>query len=104
MTPIHAIFVLHDPRNWAPDIQICVDLLRYGSPTKAAFCKSTECEGHGANRTPSAESEPLELVFCNPDLEWRGAYPKSRLGQGAFKEALQGVYTVKAVFDFAYYS
>ena len=95
MTPIHAVFVLHDPRNWAPDVQICVDLLRYGSSTRAAFCKSSERQGHEANTICSEESEPVDLVFCNPDLEWRGSYSKPRLGQGGFMEALQGVYTVR---------
>jgi len=98
--PIHAVFVLHDPRNWAPDIQICVDLLRYGSSTRAAFCKSSEHEGHEVDTTCSEESKPVDLVFCNPDLEWRGSYPKPRLGQGGFREALQGVYTVSDFFTF----
>ena len=104
MTPIHAVFILHDPRNWAPDIQICVNLLRYGSSTKAAFCKSVEFKGREANQPRPGESDPVDLVFCNPDLEWRGSYPKARLGQGGFREALQGVYTVRAFFGFAYYS
>lgn len=76
-TPISAIFVFHDPRNWALDIQIICDVIQsngiiggpYGKPTK-----------------------PVELVFCNPDLIWRCDFPRPRLGQGAFKEAFQAVY------------
>ncbi|KAK0473137.1 HAD-like domain-containing protein [Armillaria luteobubalina] len=76
-TPISAIFVFHDPRNWALDIQIICDVIQsngiiggpYGNPTKF-----------------------VELVFCNPDLIWRCDFPRPRLGQGAFKEAFQAVY------------
>ncbi|KZV96288.1 HAD-superfamily hydrolase [Exidia glandulosa HHB12029] len=36
---------------------------------------------------------PPELVFCNPDLVWRGQFHRVRLGQGAFRDAFQAVYT-----------
>ncbi|KAG8764973.1 hypothetical protein FRC15_007298 [Serendipita sp. 397] len=35
--PIAAAFVFHDPRNWAPDVQILLDIVRYGSQTLPAF-------------------------------------------------------------------
>ena len=38
------------------------------------------------------DQPPPELIFTNPDLVWRGQFPRVRLGQGAFKEALQAVY------------
>ncbi|EJD35630.1 HAD hydrolase [Auricularia subglabra TFB-10046 SS5] len=72
-TPIEAVFVLHDPRpSWFLEIQVVTDILRSQYLTAAA--------------------PPPKLVFCNPDLLWRGQFPKSRLGQGGFREALMGVY------------
>ncbi|KAG6857775.1 hypothetical protein H0H87_004191 [Tephrocybe sp. NHM501043] len=44
--------------------------------------------------------EPVEVVFCNPDLLWRSDFARPRLGQGAFKEAFQAVY--KAVTGATY--
>ncbi len=44
-------------------------------------------------------NEPVELVFCNPDLIWRSDFPRPRLGQGAFKEAFQAVYKARRVFE-----
>lgn len=36
----------------------------------------------------------VDLVFCNPDLIWKSDFDRPRLGQGAFKEAFQGVFKV----------
>ena len=43
---------------------------------------------------PSDSAPPVELVFCNPDLQWRSEFPRPRLGQGAFREAFQAVFKV----------
>jgi len=43
------------------------------------------------------QEELVELIFCNPDLIWRGAYVRPRLGQGGFREALQGIHQVGVV-------
>jgi len=40
------------------------------------------------------QQNPLELVFCNPDLIWRSDFNLPRLGQGAFKVAFQAVFRV----------
>lgn len=42
-------------------------------------------------------SNPIEVVFCNPDLLWQSDFPRPRLGQGAFKEAFQAVYKVHVI-------
>ncbi|KAK0195670.1 HAD-like domain-containing protein [Armillaria mellea] len=76
-TPISAIFVFHDPRNWALDIQIICDVIQSNGIIGGPYGGSTK---------------PVELVFCNPDLIWRCDFPRPRLGQGAFKEAFQAVY------------
>lgn len=36
----------------------------------------------------------VDLVFCNPDLLWKSDFDRPRLGQGAFREAFQGVFKV----------
>jgi ribonucleotide monophosphatase NagD (HAD superfamily) len=41
-----------------------------------------------------APENPVDLVFCNPDLIWRNDFPRPRLGQGAFITAFQAVYKV----------
>lgn len=103
--------VFHDPRNWAPDIQIALDVVRYGSATRSAFVRQEnrppESKSYREDPGPSGEGEmglsggkPVELVFCNPDLIWRGAYGRPRLGQGGFREAFQGIHTVRCYFSF----
>ncbi|EPQ54702.1 HAD hydrolase [Gloeophyllum trabeum ATCC 11539] len=78
-TPISAAFVFHDPRNWALDVQILCDLVQSGGII-------------GAPYLPVSEQNKVDLVFCNPDLLWRAAFDRPRLGQGAFREAFQAVY------------
>lgn len=78
MAPISAIFVFHDPRNWALDIQIIIDVIQSRGVIDGA--------------RPPDGAPPVELVFCNPDLLWRSEFPRPRLGQGAFREAFQAVF------------
>jgi len=80
MTPISAIFVFHDPRNWALDIQIIIDVI--------------QSRGIIDRLRPEDGATPVELIFCNPDLLWRSEFPRPRLGQGAFREAFQAVFKV----------
>ncbi|KAH8984516.1 HAD hydrolase [Lactarius akahatsu] len=77
-TPISAIFVFHDPRNWALDVQIMMDII--------------QSRGIIGSSGPLVSAPPVELVFCNPDLQWRSEFPRPRLGQGAFREAFQAVH------------
>ncbi len=89
-TKIDAIFVFNDPRDWALDIQIIVDLLlsRDGVP-------GTYSPKNGRADLPGAgwqqDGQPA-LYFSNPDLFWSAQYPLPRLGQGAFQAALAGVW------------
>lgn len=78
--PIGAIFVFHDPRNWALDIQVMCDVLRSGGVIGAPPYVS-ECA-----------RKPVDLVFCNPDLVWKSEFDLPRFGQGGFKEAFQAVF------------
>lgn len=72
-----AIFVFHDPRNWALDIQIMCDVIQgiIG----------------GSHETNHAR-KPVDLVFCNPDLIWQSYFEAPRMGQGAFRVAFQAVF------------
>ncbi|KAL1746409.1 HAD-like domain-containing protein, partial [Schizophyllum fasciatum] len=79
--PISAVFVFHDPRNWALDIQILCDIVQSGGII-------------GGPHLPPAQqlARPIEIVFCNPDLIWKSDFARPRIGQGAFREAFQAVY------------
>lgn len=69
-TPIDAIYVYHDPRDWGLDSTVIIDILRGQSPIAKK-----------AGKTP--------LYFSNPDILWASAYAHGpRLGQGAFRELL----------------
>lgn len=87
-TPIAAVFVFHDPRNWALDIQILCDVFQsdgiIGGPYGA---------GLAVDAQPGKPQHP-ELIFCNPDLLWKSNFERPRLGQGGFRIAFQAVYKV----------
>ncbi|TFK48616.1 HAD-superfamily hydrolase [Heliocybe sulcata] len=80
-TPISAVFVFHDPRNWALDVQVLCDVVQSGGVIGGPYLPIEE----------QLKSGP-ELVFCNPDLLWRSDFERPRLGQGAFREAFSAVY------------
>ncbi|EAU91552.2 hypothetical protein CC1G_02041 [Coprinopsis cinerea okayama7 len=77
---ISAVFVFHDPRNWALDVQILCDIIQSGGVVG------------GPPMPIESISNPVNVVFCNPDLIWRSDFPQPRLGQGAFREAFQAVF------------
>ncbi|KAF8906464.1 hypothetical protein CPB84DRAFT_386547 [Gymnopilus junonius] len=72
-TPISAIFVYHDPRNWALDIQVTCDTILSGGIIG------------GPSRPLEQQKAPVKLVFCNPDLLWKSDFERPRLGQGRSK-------------------
>ncbi|KAF5385856.1 hypothetical protein D9615_002350 [Tricholomella constricta] len=80
-TRVSAVFVFHDPQDWALDVQILCDVIQSNGFIGGPYV------------SPEQQiKEPIELVFCNPDLLWRSNFERPRLGQGAFKEAFQAVY------------
>ncbi|KAF7796076.1 hypothetical protein EIP86_007247 [Pleurotus ostreatoroseus] len=79
-TPIRAVFVYHDPRNWALDVQVLCDVLQSGGLVGGPYTDD------------AARRNEVELVFCNPDLIWRNEFERPRIGQGAFRVAFQAVY------------
>ena len=88
-TPIAAIFVFHDPRNWSLDIQVMCDVIQSGGMIGAP--RDAPVGHHGPGR------RQVDLMFCNPDIMWRSDFERPRLGQGAFREAFQAVYKVRGV-------
>ncbi|CAK5265587.1 unnamed protein product [Mycena citricolor] len=79
-TRIGAVFVFHDPRDWALDVQIICDIIQSAGVVGGPYIPLHE------------QKKPVELVFCNPDLIWRSDFEQPRLGQGAFKTAFQAVF------------
>jgi len=87
---IDAIFVFNDPRDWALDIQILLDALLsregiMGTYSEKNNDRSLPNNGYQQDGQPS-------LYFSNPDLLWAAGYHLSRLAQGGFREALEGVW------------
>ncbi|KFY41011.1 hypothetical protein V495_05104 [Pseudogymnoascus sp. VKM F-4514 (FW-929)] len=100
---IDAIFVFSDPHDWALDTQIILDLLlsSKGRPAQAHLLLSSKGElntysaKNGDRSLPNngwlQDGQP-KLIFSNPDLFWATSHPLSRLGQGGFRAAFQGVW------------
>ncbi|KAF8070355.1 HAD-like domain-containing protein [Lyophyllum atratum] len=80
-TRVSAVFVFHDPRNWALDVQVLCDVIQSNGIIGGPYVPPEQ-----------RSQKPVDLIFCNPDLLWRSEFERPRLGQGAFKEAFQAVY------------
>ncbi|KAL3420377.1 hypothetical protein PVAG01_08876 [Phlyctema vagabunda] len=87
---VDAMFVFNDPRDWALDNQIILDLLL----SKQGYL-GTYSEKNGDTSLPNngwqQDGQP-QLYFSNPDLFWATDYHLPRLGQGGFQACLQGVW------------
>ena len=88
---IAAILVFHDPRDWALDIQIVLDLL-----LSEQGVLGTVSPRNGNPKLPNngwqQDGQPA-VYFSNPDLLWASDYHLDRLGQGGFCCALTGVFS-----------
>ncbi|KAJ5891192.1 CDP-alcohol phosphatidyltransferase [Penicillium subrubescens] len=87
---IDAIFVYNDPRDWALDTQVIMDILLSSNGLMGTLSEKngrTDLPNHGYQQ----DGQP-HLYFSNPDLWWAAAYHLPRLGQGGFREALEGVW------------
>ncbi|KAI0839600.1 putative HAD superfamily hydrolase [Hypoxylon sp. FL0890] len=87
---IDAIFVFNDPRDWALDIQIILDLLMSKEGVLGTYSAK-----NGRKDLPNfgwqRDGQP-PLFFSNPDLFWSAGYKLPRFGQGAFQAAVAGVW------------
>lgn len=87
---IDAIFVFNDPRDWGLDSQIIKDVLL----SKEGILGTLSAKNGDStlpNRGYQQDGQPL-LYFSNPDLLWAAKYHLPRLGQGGFREALEGIW------------
>jgi len=87
---IDAMFVFNDPRDWALDSQVILDLLL----SKQGIL-GTYSEKNGDTSLPNngwqQDGQPA-LYFSNPDVFWATSYHLPRLGQGGFQASLQGIW------------
>lgn len=87
---IGAIFVYNDPRDWGLDASLILDLL-----LSRDGILGTKSAKNGDRRLPNRgfqqDGQP-PVYFSNPDLWWAAQYHLPRLGQGGFREALEGVW------------
>lgn len=86
---INAIFVYNDPRDWGLDIQLIVDLLLSHQGYVGTRSPLNGVETNG--RKFQNDGQPRLFFGCD-DLLWANEYHLPRLGQGAFKKALEGVW------------
>ncbi|KAL8913565.1 MAG: hypothetical protein Q9171_001649 [Xanthocarpia ochracea] len=82
---ISSIFVFNDPRDWALDTQLIIDVL-LSQDGVLGTTRSRSLPTH-EYRAPS-----VPLYFSNPDVHWASQYHLPRLGQGGFKAAFMGVW------------
>lgn len=88
---IEAVMIWSSPRDWCLDLQVTLDLLL---STNGVVGTRSEKNGNAAlpNNGYLQDGQP-KLFFCNPDFEWSTTYKYGpRLAQGAWKEALLGVW------------
>ncbi|KAI1402020.1 HAD-superfamily hydrolase [Hypoxylon fuscum] len=89
-TQISAILVFTSPRDWCLDLQVVSDLLQ-----SAGGLIGTRSPKNGDRSLPNngylQDMQP-KLFFCNPDFEWSTEHEHPRFAQGAFREALNGVW------------
>ncbi|XP_043700773.1 uncharacterized protein YKR070W isoform X2 [Telopea speciosissima] len=72
---VQAAFVVSDSVDWSRDIQVLCDILTTG----------------GLPGTERSRHQP-PLYFANDDLEYQAEFPSERLGMGAFRIALEGIF------------
>jgi HAD superfamily hydrolase (TIGR01456 family) len=87
---IDAVFVFNDPRDWALDSQIILDLLLSKDGILGTYSEKNG-DSSLANNGWLEDGQP-HLYFSNPDLFWATSHHLPRLGQGGFQASLQGVW------------
>ena len=87
---ISSMFVYNDPRDFALDAQLVLDLL-----LSHKGLLGTRSPLNGREDLPNAgyqqDGQP-PLMFANPDLLWAAKWHLPRLGSGGFKAALEGLW------------
>ncbi|KAL0937354.1 uncharacterized protein CTRU02_207085 [Colletotrichum truncatum] len=88
---IDAMFVFNDPRDWALDIQIIVDMLLSRNGILGTYSPKNGDKSLPNNGWQQDGQPPL--IFSNADLFWSTTYHQPRFGQGAFQAAVAGVWS-----------
>ncbi len=87
---VSLILVFSTPRDWFLDLQLISDLL-----LSRGGIVGTRSPKNGDKELPNygylQDGQPA-LWFANPDFEWASAYEQPRFSQGAFREALKGIW------------
>lgn len=81
----------NDPRDWGLDATIIMDVLLSQQGIMGTI-SAKNGDRSVPNRGYLQDGQP-PLYYSNPDLWWAAKYHLSRLGQGGFREALEGIWT-----------
>ncbi|ORY92158.1 HAD hydrolase [Syncephalastrum racemosum] len=76
----NAVLMFHDSRDWGRDLQIVMDVL-YAD------------QGRVGTQKQDCSVQDTPLYFSNNDIIWSTDFPVPRIGQGAFKKALESLYS-----------
>ncbi|KAL8766813.1 MAG: hypothetical protein Q9194_006162 [Teloschistes cf. exilis] len=84
---IHSVFVFADPRDWALDTQILIDVLR----SENGILGTTATPSPSSSTKPTAQKQ-IPLHFSNPDILYAATHHLPRMGQGAFLASFLGAW------------
>ncbi len=87
---IDAVFVYNDPRDWGLDLQIILDVMLSHRGIMGTY--STKNGDPSLPNCGYLQDGQPPLYFSNADLLWAADYHLSRLGQGGFHAALDGLW------------
>ena len=97
---IDAVFVYNDPRDWGLDLQVILDVMLSREGIMGTYSSK-----NGDRSLPNSgylqDNQP-PLYFSNPDLLWAAHYHLSRLGQGGFRESLEGLWRAVTAHSHSY--
>lgn len=88
---INAIFVFNDPRDWALDSQIILDLLLSKDGVLGTYSEKN-ADTSLPNNGWQQDGQP-PIFFSHADLFWATSYHLPRLGQGGFQASLEGLWS-----------
>ncbi|KUI73096.1 hypothetical protein VM1G_08745 [Cytospora mali] len=84
---IDAILVFNDPRDWAVDVQLVMDLILSHRGYLGTYSAKNGDQSLPIRRQWQSDGQP-PIIFSNADLLWSTGYHLSRLGQGAFRATI----------------
>ncbi|KUI55992.1 hypothetical protein VP1G_03395 [Cytospora mali] len=88
---IDAILVFNDPRDWAVDVQLVMDLILSHRGYLGTYSPKNGDQSLPIRRQWQNDGQP-PIIFSNADLLWSTGYHQSRLGQGAFRATIMRVF------------